>query len=215
MIKIAIVDDHSLYRKSLRMLISPIENTEIVLEAESGRIILEKLQTSAVDLILLDLQMPVMDGFTACSVIRERYPHIRIIALSQFKDLESIRKMIHLGVIGYFTKDSDPDELRQAIKNSHTAAFHFEKKLSPLFETLGLFSKSTFKSVISKRQKEIICLSAKGLSSKEIASILFISPRTVDEHKRNLIKSLNCPNFTLVILYALKNKHICYEDIEN
>lgn len=217
MIKIAIVDDHTLFRKSLKMLVSLMNNTSIVIEAENGKLLLEQLQTIEVDLILLDIQMPVMDGFKTCEIVKELYPTIKILVLSQLDDQDSIRRMVELGASGYFTKNSDPKELKNAIINMHTKGFHFESSLASLTKGLPINKnklESNYKSPISERQKEIICLSARGLSSKEIAAELFISPRTVDEHKRNLIKFFNCPNFTSVILHTLKNNILLFEDFD-
>src|SRR5690554_1428907 len=117
MLRIAITDDHKLFRKSLALLINNFENMEVVLEASNGMELLEKLETTSVDVLLLDLQMPEMDGFETYRNIKERYPDIKTI----------VRQVVKMGVQGYFTKNTPIEELEEAIWKLEDDGFYFEK----------------------------------------------------------------------------------------
>ena len=116
MLRIAIADDHTLFRSSLALLINDFKNMQVVLEASNGEELLGNLQKTSVDILLLDLQMPVMDGFKACKIMRELYPDILIIVLTLMQDSDAIKKVIKIGAHGYFTKNTSPHEWIERIK---------------------------------------------------------------------------------------------------
>ena len=129
MTRIAIVDDHALFRKGLIMMVSTFEGIDVVLEAADGAQFLEALEKTPVDLVLLDLQMPNMDGYKTCAVLREKHPDIRILIISQQTTRESIHKVMELGAHGYFTKNSDPAQLEFAIQSLKDKGFYFGMEL--------------------------------------------------------------------------------------
>ncbi len=215
-IRIGIVDDHRLFRKSMITLISSFENANIVLEAENGADLLHKLRETPVDLLLLDLEMPVMDGFEVCQVLRNSNPTIKILIVSQLTTKESVYKTLQLGANGYFTKNSDPSDLETAINNVMDKDYHFDVGLEYVIEeALKIKHTGTPYNIVdfSHRETEIIILAAQGKSSVEISDALFLSPRTVDTHKRNIIEKSGCKNFIDVIFFALRHHHITLEMI--
>ena len=125
MIRVGIVDDHALFRKGLIMMVESFEGISVVLEASDGRQFLDALDETDLDLVLLDLQMPNMDGYKTCEVLRERYPDLRILIISQQTTRESIHKVMELGAHGYFTKNSDPAQLESAIRSLNDKGFYF------------------------------------------------------------------------------------------
>lgn len=215
MLRIAIADDHALFRKSLKLLIGSFENMEIVAGASNGIELLEKLQTVTADILLLDLQMPEMDGFETCSKINELYPDMKILVLTLISEEDTIRKIMDMGVNGYFTKNTDPHELEKAIWKLQDNGFYFEKSLTAVIENILNNNKTTIKVPVSitHREMEIIRLAVNEYSGKEIADQLGISLKTVDVHKRNLMGKTHAKNFIGVITYALFNRLILITDL--
>src|SRR5690606_2037636 len=132
MLKIAITDDHTLFRKTLALLIRDFKDMEVVVEASNGVELLEKLETMPVDILLLDLQMPVMNGFETAQKVKEKYPDIKILILTLMNDVDTIANVLQLDVHGFFTKNTPPNELQQAIWNLEDDGFHIEQSLQPL-----------------------------------------------------------------------------------
>jgi len=207
MLRIAITDDHMLFRKSLKLLINSFENMEVVVGASNGKELLEKLETLSVDILLLDLQMPEMDGFETCRRVNELYPEIKILVLTLLDDAETIREVIKLGVQGYFTKNTDPSELKNAILKLNDDGFYFEKSLTSIIQHIlddpSPELKNQHSLIFSEREMQIVSLTLKEYSGTEIAIKLNISPKTVEKHKRNLMGKTGAKNFIGVITFAL------------
>lgn len=219
MIRIAITDDHTLFRKSLSLLVGSFENTQVVVEAANGKELLEKLQSVPVDIVLLDLQMPEMDGFETSLKINELYPDVKILILTLQKEEEAIKKVMEQGVHGYFTKNTDPSELKNAIVKLSDGGFYFEKSLSDIIQHIledSSIIPNTQKSLIfTEREMDIVRLTLKEYSGTQIAYELNISPKTVEKHKRNLMEKTGSKNFIGVIMCALVNEFITLDEVRN
>ena len=219
MIKVGIVDDHLLFRKSMSLLIDSFENIKTVLVAENGKVFLEKIIDNPIDVVLLDIQMPVMNGYQTCEKILELYPDVKILIVSQLSTKESIHKVIELGAHGYFTKNSDPEQLENAIRSINDRGFYFGIELGLVIKEAMLWDKNNPQdiekenNIFSDRELQIIKMICKEKKSKEIAELLFINVRTVDSHRKNIMDKSNTKNFIGVILYALKNNLIEIEEI--
>lgn len=210
-INIAIADDHKIFRKSLIRLINDCEDFIVVMEASNGLELLEKLSSieTEVDILLLDLQMPEMDGFQCLQILENDYPEIKTIILSQLSAEHYLKKAIYLGVTGYFTKDSEPTELLDAIREIYNGGFYFEGKLKHLVDEIiqenrSYRQNSPIRFDFTKRELEIIYWSVMELKSKDIAKKLGISYRTVEGHKSGLIKKTGAKSFLGVIFIALE-----------
>lgn len=212
MLRIAITDDHTLFRKSLSLLVGSFENMEVVVEASNGKELLEKLESAAVDILLLDLQMPEMDGFETSLRINEQYPNIKVLVLTLLNEEDTIKKVMELGVHGYFTKNTDPSELKNAILTLNDDGFYFEKSLTSVIQHILEDSSTTTKTqdtlVFTEREMDIVRLTLKEYSGTQIAYELSISPKTVEKHKRNLMEKTGSKNFIGVIMYALLHDFI-------
>lgn len=213
MLKIAIADDHQLFRKSLKLLINSFYDMEVIMEAKNGVELIEKLANEEyIDIVLLDIQMPEKNGIETSIILNEKYPDINILILSQLSSIDSIHKVIESGANGFFTKNTSPKELEKAINNLHHKGFHFEKDIKSLIKEYLFEKGETIKvlnpSIITKRELEIIELVLKEFSGKEIANQLYISLRTVEVHKKNLMKKTKSKNFIGVLLYAINNNYI-------
>jgi len=212
MLKIAITDDHTLFRKSLGMLLNSFNNMQVVLEASNGSELLEKLKTTNVDILLLDLQMPVLDGFETSRHVKEKYPEIKILILTLMSGADIIEKVIKMGVNGYFTKNTPPNELENAIWNLKEDGFYFEDSLSQVInKILSTTDNQTIKEhevLFTERELEIIKLTAEGFKAREISEKLFISPKTVNNHKQNIQNKYKFENMMTTILYCINHNLI-------
>lgn len=218
MLRIAITDDHTLFRKSLGLLINSFENMQVVAEASNGIELLDKLQTVSVDILLLDLQMPEMDGFETYEKVKESYPKIKTLVLTLMNETDTIKKVVKMGVQGYFTKNTPPKELEDAIWKLKDNGFYFEKNLSAVITEI--LNNSDLKQTenqeinFTERELEIIELTAQGLKAKEIADKLFISTKTVNAHKQNIQQKNNFDSMMSAILYCIHQKIIDFNTIK-
>ena len=212
MLRIAITDDHALFRKSLSLLVGSFENMEVVLEASNGKDLLEKLKSVSVDILLLDIEMPEMDGFETSQKISELYPNIKVLILTLRNEEDVIRKLMSIGIHGYFTKNTDPSELRNAISRLNDGGFYFEKSLTAIIQNIledsTIISKAQEVLIFTEREMEIVRLTLKEYSGTQIAYELNISPKTVEKHKRNLMEKIGSKNFIGVLVYALLHDFI-------
>ena len=208
--KIVLADDHALFRTGLKNLLSLEPGFEVVGEASDGRELLALLETVDPDVILLDIAMPGMDGMEAAAEIMHRWPRSRIVTLSMFGEEEYYFKMVSLGVKAFLLKNSDIGEVLEAIRTVVEGGTYFSQEL--LFNLVSSLRSSTQdahvedNTDISEREHEILLEICKGLSNQEIGEKLFISKRTVDKHRANILAKTNCKNTANLVVYAIKNK---------
>jgi two-component system response regulator DegU len=218
MLKIGIVDDHQLFRKGLVLLVNTFKDMEVVLEAGNGMQLLEMLGSITIDILLLDLQMPRMDGYQSCIAVRERYPDVRVLIISQLTTREAVHKIMENGAHGFFSKNSDPGQLEQAIHSVNEKDFYFSQELGSIIKEAILWEKKKLNMPmpdvsITQREMDVIKLACKEYSSIEIADKLCITVRTVDTHRKRIMERTNSKNFIGVILYALRHGLLSLEDI--
>ncbi|MCO6175354.1 response regulator transcription factor [Flavobacterium sp. NRK F10] len=219
--RIAIVDDHQLFRKSLAHLVDSFQDVDVVLQAGNGKEFLEQIDSVPIDLVLLDIQMPELDGFQTCKVLREEYPDMFILIISQLTTKESVHKVMELGAHGFFTKNSDPNQLEQAINSIKEKGYYFGNELGTVLREALLWEKKANQSTthyedaiqLTSREIEIIKLASRELSSKEMGKILNIASTTVDTHRKHIIGKTNSKNIVGAVIYALKRNLIQLDDI--
>lgn len=219
MLRIGLVDDHRLFRKSLALLVDTIEGAEVVLQAGNGKELFEQLESVSLDLVLLDIQMPEMDGYETCKLLRKNYPDIKILIISQLTTKESIHKVMELGANGFYSKDAEPEKLEKAIKSIKEKEYFFDEDLAVVIREAILWEKRlptnrlTAPISISHREMEVIRLACKELTSDEIADRLCINVRTVETHRKRIMEKTNTKNFIGVILYVLRNGLLLVDEI--
>lgn len=208
-INIAIADDHKLFREGIRFLIDQMEGISVLFEAADGRVLLEHLKTHSPDVLLLDLDMPEVDGIEVLKQIRSEFPELGIIILTMHSDSKMIAYLMELGANGYLMKDTSPDELERAICSVNQEGFYFNKEVSEAM--LGGLKnqnrkKPTLKYNVSltTREVEVLELICQEYTAKEIADKLFISPRTAEGHRRSLIEKLGVKNTAGLIVKVIK-----------
>ena len=200
--KIAIVDDHTILRNGLKMLLGAMENIEVVIEAANGKEFIDQLQHVEPDLTIIDINMPVMRGDEAIKIAREKFPDLKVIVLSMNSEEQYFKTMNDLGVDGYIIKESDYDELEHAIETVMKGGKYFSQEL--LLNMLN--NRSPVHNIeLTDREREVLMYMCKGLSTSEIAEKLFISPRTVEKHRSDLLLRTATPNAVSLVVFAIKN----------
>ncbi len=207
-IKILLVDDHQIIIDGLKSLLNNSDEIVVAGEANNGREALRIIDLITIDVILMDIDMPVMNGIDTLKEIGKRGLSVRVIILSMHQEAGMIKSLMNIGAHGYLLKSSSQDEVIDAIQKVASGQFCFspEVTLSLLNKPQNNFQDSNPQiELLTDRETEIIRLIAEGFSNKEIGAKLFISHRTVDTHRTNLMKKLNVSNIAGLISYAIKN----------
>jgi DNA-binding NarL/FixJ family response regulator len=203
-INIAIVDDHTLFRNGVAALMAEFAELKVVFEAENGEQMQQMLaKHPAPKVILMDINMPVMDGYAATRWLKEKYPKVRVLALSMFEDDKAVIQMIKCGASGYVLKESRPKELLEAIKIINQKGVYINEMVSG--KLLRTVSDKDEAPELSKKEFEFLKLCCSELTYKEIADQMFVSPRTVDNYREALFLKLNLKSRTGLVLYAIQN----------
>lgn len=209
-VKLGLTDDHVLLRNGLATHLREI-GYDVVFEADNGLQMTEKIKQGLLpDIILMDINMPQMDGYDATHWLREQHPAIKVLALSMYDDESSILRMIRNGARGYLLKDSDPSELKAALHAVMTKGFyHSELVTGKLIHTINHLddpAASRTKQVLGLNEREIefLKLAATEMTYKEIAEQMHVSPRTIDGYRDNLFEKLNLKSRVGLVLFAIK-----------
>lgn len=209
--EIIIVDDHLIFRQGLKSLITSEDIASVVGEASNGKDFLELISQVKPDLVLMDIDMPHMNGMEATQKALEMIPDLKIIAFTMFGDEEYYYKMIDLGVKGFILKSSGINELEKAISEVMIGESYFSNEvLRKIISNLGRKSnsKSNENANLTTRELEVLQQICLGLNNEEIAQKLFISPKTIKSHRSNLLEKTGCKNTPALILLAIKNKWV-------
>jgi DNA-binding NarL/FixJ family response regulator len=210
-LNILIVDDHKLFREGLKILLQNLEEIGEVWEASDGEVFLNMLRNHSPDLVLMDIEMPKINGIEATTKALELYPEMKIMALSMYGDEEYFQKMIDAGVCGFLLKNSDFSEVKKAILTASQGSNYFTEEI--LYRLVNRFKTKQPQNAepmvtLSDRELEVLKLICKGLSNQEIADTLFISKRTVDHHRASLLTKTDTRNTASLVIYAIKNKMV-------
>lgn len=207
---ILIVDDHKLFREGLKILLKNLDMVNEVWEAADGEVFLQMLKSHQPDLVLMDIEMPRLNGIDATIKALEMYPELKILALSMYSDEEYFQKMIDAGVCGFLLKNSEFSEVKKALTAVTQGNNYFtEEILYRLVNRLKTRPAHTEPPVtLSDRENEVLQLICKGLSNQEIADQLFISKRTVDHHRASLLTKTNTKNTASLVIFAIKQKMV-------
>ncbi len=214
MIRIALVDDHSLFRRGLKVLLSARPDFEVVADAGSGEEFLAMLPTAQPDVVFMDYAMPAMNGAETSERALALCPDLKIITLSMFGDNAYYSRMVSSGAKGFLLKDSEFDEVVEAVETVHAGGTYFS---ASLLESLSHSIRSAAAGDdaadavaecdrLSDREVEILVAICQGLSTQEIADRLFISKRTVDKHRANILEKSGCKNTASLVVYAIRHR---------
>lgn len=206
-IKVFLVDDHSLFLNGLKMLLTTTKSFDVVGEASNGLEFMEQFLGADPDVVLMDISMPTMDGVEASRKALEIDPDLKIITLSMYGDQEYYTRMLEIGVRGFVLKDSDIQEVKSAITTVAQGGNYFSRQL---LRGLILGKKELplilgSEEQLSERELEVLIEICQGLSNNEIADKLFISKRTVEKHRANVLLKTGCKNTASLVVFAIRN----------
>lgn len=208
---VVLLDDHILLRNGLANLIESFGDYKILFQADNGEHFIKKLDPKVLpDIVLMDINMPVKDGYETSLWLKENYPEIKILALSMYDNESSIIKMFKAGTKGYILKDCDPSELKTALHDVLTKGFYYSEMITgKLIHTINSMDekenhlKNTLR--LNDREREFLKLVCTELTYKEIADKMFLSPRTIDGYRDDLFEKLNVKTRVGLVMYAIKN----------
>jgi DNA-binding NarL/FixJ family response regulator len=212
-ITIAIADDQMLFRRGMAAIINGFEDMMVVCETDNGRKLLTFLETTTqkTDVILMDLSMPELNGIDTMKIIHEKYPDQKVIILSVHNEEKFVVHLIELGANAYLFKNAEPEDVENAIRGVVEKGFYFSESLMLTFQK-RLNNKKTHVSVhdnipiaLTIREVEVLNLICQELTAQEIAEKLFISVRTVDGHRNNLLEKTGARNTAGLVIFAIKN----------
>lgn len=213
-IKLALCDDHNLFRVGMATILGQVHDFELIMEAGNGQELIDRIPRKTPDVVLLDLQMPVMDGTATADYLRDNHPLIKIVVLTMHDEDRMVLHLLEKGVSGYLLKDSEADEVEKAVRKVMdngiylnelvSAAMHRKMTNKPKTDRPA----STFynsKIILSAREKEVLVLICESLSTNEISEKIFLSPRTVEGHRLRILEKTGTKNTAGMVAYAFKN----------
>jgi DNA-binding NarL/FixJ family response regulator len=213
-IKVILVDDEILFRKGISFLLEREKNIDVIFEASKGCELISFLKENKnhPDIIIMDLKMPVVSGVEATKIIHKDFPEIKIIALTSYDSRSFVANMIHVGAVSYLVKNATPQQLLTAINEVASKGFYYTDYVMKIIQEdilKGKKSKSNFNgNHLTIREIEVLKLICKQKNTVEIAEQLFISPRTVEGHRNNLLLKTESRNIAGLVVYAIQNEII-------
>ena len=210
-IKVAIADDHTLFRTGVKTSLQSRKDIQMVAEAENGMQLLNLLRHIQPDVVLLDIQMPIMDGLTTLPEIKKLYPNVKVIMLSMHNDHSVISKMMEIGANSYLTKESGSEMIYEAIRGVYENDFYFNELVNKAV-LLKLQHKKTVRQFypnpvkLSEKELRILKLIADDKTTEEISKEVFLSPRTIETIRQNMKQKVGAKTIAGLVMYATRNK---------
>lgn len=206
-VNIMIADDHSMVREGLKQLLELDGDIAVIAEASNGKQCIELLDETRTDVLLLDINMPLMNGLQVLQYIRENRRKVKVLILTIHNEVEYLMKAVEIGVDGYVLKDSDSTVLKKAIFCVNRGESFIQPELTPILKVKleEKENRTEEEDALTKREIEVLKLLAEGLFNKEIAYMLAISEKTVKNHVSNIFKKINVSDRTQAAVYAIKN----------
>ena len=220
-IKIILADDEVLFRKGISFLLEREENFEIIFEVSNGKELVSFLRESTIhpDIIMMDLKMPLLNGVETTRIIIEEFPDVKIIALTSYDSKSFIANMINIGAASYLVKNTTPSDMIKTINEVYEKGVYYNDQVLKIIQE-GIVTNSTRQNksqfdedYLTNREKEVLVLICKQMNTHEIADKLFISPRTVEGHRNNLLLKTESKNVAGLVVYAIQNKMITIDDL--
>jgi DNA-binding NarL/FixJ family response regulator len=214
-IKVAIADDHKIFRDGIKTAVNAKDNLKILWEADNGKDMLHKLEVRQPDILLMDIRMPELDGFMAISMVKKEFPRVKVIVLSMYDDEQTVSKMMELGANAFLNKVTDPNEIFEAIETCMADEFYFNDivnnaMMGKLMQRKNVRQNFAHLRPVNFTEKEIkiIELISQDHTAEDIAKQIFLSPRTIETIRQNLKAKANVKTIGGLVMYAVKNKLI-------
>ncbi len=212
-IKVAIADDHKIFRKGVILSLRPYTNIKFVQEAENGQELIDGLASSEPDVILMDLRMPQKDGIETTKVVAKQYPNIHIIALTMYEDERFVSHMMEIGANGYLLKSADPSEIKKAIVEVATKGYYLNNFVNRILlkkshSRTKVIPNLNTEVTLTDRERDVVKYICMEFTAQEIAQKLDVSPRTVEAIKDRLMERFGAKNTAGLVFFAVKNNLI-------
>ena len=215
LIKIAIADDHKIFRDGIKMALSTKENLKMIWEAEDGRDLMHKINIKKPDVLLMDIRMPEIDGINAIGMLRKQHEDVKIIVLTMYDDQQMISKMMEMGANAYLTKTTDPDEIYEAILTCMNDDFYFNQLVNNAVMGKLMQKKnvrhhygSNIPITFNEKELKILQLLGEDKTTEEISKVIFLSPRTIETIRQNMKNKVGAKTIGGLIMYGMRNKMI-------
>lgn len=199
---VIIADDHTLFRQGLKLILEDMEDIEVVADVSNGKELIEVTRLVKPDLVIMDINMPFINGIEASRILLQEIPELKVLVVSMYGEEQYYNSVIENGVKGFILKDADNAELRNAVTSILKGKSYFSQEL--LLKVIRN-RQSVDQIYLTPREKEVLALICEGLSTPEIAVRLFLSERTVDNHRANLLDKTGCRNSLSLVIYAIRN----------
>ena len=206
MIRLIITDDHPVIRDGVKTILTNDTDIELVACAGSGDELLEQLESIKADVILMDINMPGMNGIEATKLVKKKYPNIKVLSFSQYDEKRFVKQLLKNGASGYLLKNSAAGELIQAVKMVHSGGMYLSADLPNVFGEKSKPRANYLFPELSSRERDVLVEICKEKNTNEIAEILFISPNTVETHRSNLLLKVGVKNTAGLVKWAIENE---------
>lgn len=214
-IKIAIADDHKIFREGIKMALNPREYLKMIWEAEDGKDLMHKMTIKQPDLLLMDIRMPEIDGINAIEMLRKEYADLKIIVLSMYDDQAMISKMMEMGANAYLTKTTEPDEIYEAILTCMNEDFYFNQLVNKAVMGKLMQKRNVRKQygcqvpiAFNEKELKILQLLGEDKTTDEISKLIFLSPRTIETIRQNMKSKVGAKTIGGLIMYGMRNRMI-------
>jgi DNA-binding NarL/FixJ family response regulator len=208
-IKVAIADDHQIFRKGVILSLRPFTNIKFVLEAENGNELLAQMSIAEPDVVLMDLRMPLKDGIETTKILSKQYPHVNIIVLSMYEDERFVYHLMENGAHGYLLKNAEPQEIRRAIMEVHEKGYYLNNFVNRILlkrtHKQNVVPSISSEITLTDREKDVLKFICMEFTAQEIAQKMEISPRTVEAIKDRLMERFGSKNTAGLVFFAVKN----------
>lgn len=215
LIKVAVADDHKIFRDGIKLTLKDKENIKIIWEADNGKDLLHKISIKKPDVLLMDIRMPEMDGINAIEVLRKEYSDIRIVVLSMYDDQKMINKMMEFGANAFLTKTTDPDEIYEAIRTCMDSDYYFNKLVNNAVMSDLLHKRKRRRNLdddlpitFSEKEVRIMQLLGEDKTTNEISKIVYLSPRTIETIRQNMKSKVGAKTIGGLLVYGMRHKII-------
>ncbi len=206
MIRLIITDDHPVIRDGIKTILINNADIELVACAGDGDELMKTLETTETDVILMDINMPGMNGIEATKLVKKKYPGIKVLSFSQYDEKRFVKQLLKNGASGYLLKNSASSELVQAIKMVHSGGMYLSADLPNVFGEKSKPRSNYLFPELSSRERDVLVEICKEKNTNEIAEILFISPNTVETHRSNLLLKVGVKNTAGLVKWAIENE---------
>jgi DNA-binding NarL/FixJ family response regulator len=203
-VKVFIIDDHPMVVEGLNSLLSRLEEIEVIGSVSNAFDAIPFIEENAPDVVLLDINLPEISGIDLCKKIHQRFPSVKILGMSTFSERSYISRMIENGASGYLIKSASGEEIAEAIRTVRQGRIYLSVAMEHMARPLSVLPGDALPS-LTKREKEVLQLISEGLTNNQVAEKLFISPLTVDSHRKNLLTKLDVNNTASLIKLAVKH----------